>query len=157
MAFNEYYNSEHNRLLNLWRDVVSVKRLFTEMKFATERDLTKLRGQVGGLANDVLSACSSTSFFLKLQAAATGGGNQTDKTAPQFGSSVTNLADEASMSSALQAAQAEIHAKDQRIQQLLREVSIENERSLTPQLTPLLLAFPRYSLWRKSAPRSRRA
>lgn len=125
LAFNEYYNSEHNRLLNLWRDVVSIKRLFAEMKFATERDLTKLRGQVGGLSNDVLSACSSTSFFLKLQAAAGGGGHRVvDKTTHYSATSINNLvSDEASMSSALQAAQAEIHAKDQRIQQLLREVT----------------------------------
>lgn len=69
-AFNEYYISEHNRLLNLWRDVVSVKRLFAEMKSTTERDLSKLRNEIISSSNEVTSACNSTNFTMKLQASA---------------------------------------------------------------------------------------
>lgn len=69
-AFNEYYTSEHNRLLNLWRDVVSVKRLFAEMKSATERDLSKLRNKIISSSNEITSACNSTSFTMRLQASA---------------------------------------------------------------------------------------
>lgn len=69
-AFNEYYISEHNRLLNLWRDVVSVKRLFAEMKSATERDLSKLRNEITSSSNEMTSACNSISFTMKLQATA---------------------------------------------------------------------------------------
>lgn len=61
-AFNDYYSSEHNRLLNLWRDVVSMKRLFMEVQSTTERDLTKLKTDIGGMARDANIACSRTDF-----------------------------------------------------------------------------------------------
>lgn len=67
-AFNEYYISEHNRLLNLWRDVVSVKRLFAEMKSTTERDLSKLRNEIISSSNEMTSACNSMNFTMKLHA-----------------------------------------------------------------------------------------
>lgn len=68
-AFNEYYTSEHNRLLNLWRDVVSVKRLFAEIKSTTERDLLKMKNNINSTFNDVSSACSNTGFAMKMHAA----------------------------------------------------------------------------------------
>lgn len=68
-AFNEYYTSEHNRLLNLWRDVVSVKRLFAEVKSTTERDLLKMKSNITSTFNDVSSACSNAGFAMKMQAA----------------------------------------------------------------------------------------
>jgi rootletin len=68
-VFKEYYISEHNRLLNLWRDVVSLKRLFTEMKFATERDFSKLQGDIGSLSSQMMSTCNNTNLkIMKLQA-----------------------------------------------------------------------------------------
>lgn len=67
-AFNEYYTSEHNRLLNLWRDVVSVKRLFSEVKSATKRDLSKLQNEISMSSREMATACSSTNFALKMQA-----------------------------------------------------------------------------------------
>ena len=69
-AFNEYYTSEHNRLLNLWRNVVSVKRLFSEVKSSTERDLSKLRNEISMASNYMVSACTSTKFAVKMQMAA---------------------------------------------------------------------------------------
>lgn len=66
-AFNDYYTSEHNRLLNLWRDVVSVKRLFSEMKNATKRDLSKLQNEITLTSREMASACSSTNFAMKMQ------------------------------------------------------------------------------------------
>lgn len=121
MAFNEYYTSEHNRLLNLWRDVVSIKRLFSEMKFATERDLSKMRGQMSGLASDTLAACSSTSFFLKLQAAANAASSSVMAAQP---AQVERCQPDEVIAAAarLEQAQAEIRNRDERIQQLVREV-----------------------------------
>ena len=127
MAFNEYYNSEHARLLNLWRDVVSVKRLFSEMKFATERDLDKMRGQLGGLAQDTVAACSSTSFLMKLQqaAAASGvlGAAQGMMRSERDGeeAAAARRAEQAAKERLEQALQ-DIRAKDEKIQQLVREV-----------------------------------
>ncbi|KAL1491832.1 hypothetical protein ABEB36_012367 [Hypothenemus hampei] len=57
-AFNDYYSTEHNRLLNLWRDVVSVKRLFMEIQSTTERDVNKLKGDVMEMGREMLMACA---------------------------------------------------------------------------------------------------
>lgn len=38
--FSTYFGDEHSRLLALWRSVVSIRRGFTELKSATQRDLT---------------------------------------------------------------------------------------------------------------------
>lgn len=56
--FNEYYTTEHNRLLNLWRDVVAVKRMFCEMQAATQRDLNKMQSEISLAARDVAGTCS---------------------------------------------------------------------------------------------------
>lgn len=57
-AFNDYYTTEHNRLLNLWRDVVGVKRLFHEMQTNCQRDLTKMKDEVNTTARDLTKACN---------------------------------------------------------------------------------------------------
>lgn len=57
-AFNDYYSTEHNRLLNLWKDVVSVKRLFVDAQTSTERDLMKLKSEITGMGRDVSMACN---------------------------------------------------------------------------------------------------
>lgn len=36
-SFNAYFSSEHSRLLLLWRQVVGVRRLVSEVKMSTER------------------------------------------------------------------------------------------------------------------------
>lgn len=56
-AFNDYYSTEHNRLLNLWRDVVSVKRLFMDVQSSTERDLNKIKAEVNGMGKEMILAC----------------------------------------------------------------------------------------------------
>lgn len=56
-AFNDYYSTEHSRLLNLWRDIVSVKRLFIDMQSTTERDLNKLKSEVSEVSKDMITAC----------------------------------------------------------------------------------------------------
>lgn len=57
-AFNDYYSTEHNRLLNLWRDVVSVKRLFMDVQGSTERDMIKLKQDISGVSKEMMIACS---------------------------------------------------------------------------------------------------
>lgn len=56
-VFNDYYSSEHNKLLSLWKDVVAIKRVFTDVKSNTERDLDKLKTEVEGFGKEVSSAC----------------------------------------------------------------------------------------------------
>lgn len=57
-AFNDYYSSEHGRLLNLWKDVVAVKRLFNDVQSTTEKDLFGLKSEFGNIAHEMALACS---------------------------------------------------------------------------------------------------
>lgn len=57
-AFNDYYSTEHNRLLNLWRNVVSIKRLFMETQASTERDLTRIKAEVSSASKEMVMACN---------------------------------------------------------------------------------------------------
>lgn len=67
IAFNEYYTSEHYRLLNLWRNVVSLKRTFTDMKTTTERDLNKFHNKLTTTTNDMTTVCSGVKLALQVQ------------------------------------------------------------------------------------------
>lgn len=60
-AFNDYYSNEHSRLLGLWRNVVSVKRMFSDMQSTNERDLLKLRSELGSISRDMTNACNRIS------------------------------------------------------------------------------------------------
>lgn len=57
-AFNDYYSNEHSRLLGLWRNVVSVKRMFSDVQSTNERDLLKMRSELTNLTRDMNSACN---------------------------------------------------------------------------------------------------
>ncbi|KAK9505389.1 hypothetical protein O3M35_009460 [Rhynocoris fuscipes] len=57
-CFNEYYTNEHTRLLNLWRDVVAMKRHFTEMQSATQRDLIKIKSDFINTSRDLVDCCT---------------------------------------------------------------------------------------------------
>jgi hypothetical protein len=58
-TFNEYYTAEHNRLLNLWKDVMSMKRAFLEVRSTTEQDLAKIRSDMSNSTQEMNSACSN--------------------------------------------------------------------------------------------------
>ncbi len=47
-------------MLNLWKDIVAIKRNFGEIQSATQRDLSKLRNEVNSMSNDVVATCSNT-------------------------------------------------------------------------------------------------
>ncbi|KAG8240062.1 hypothetical protein J437_LFUL019634, partial [Ladona fulva] len=57
-GFNDYYSAEHGRLLGLWRDVVSVRRLFADLHATTERDLARLRSDLTSTTREIGTACS---------------------------------------------------------------------------------------------------
>lgn len=57
-AFNDYYSNEHSRLLGLWRNVVSVKRMFSDVQSSNERDLLKLRSELTNITRDMNNACT---------------------------------------------------------------------------------------------------
>lgn len=61
-AFNDYYTGEHNRLLSLWREVVAVKRFFSELQTCTERDLYRVKNDVDSTTRDLVGMLSNYSI-----------------------------------------------------------------------------------------------
>ncbi|CAG9769436.1 unnamed protein product [Ceutorhynchus assimilis] len=124
-AFNDYYSTEHNRLLNLWRDVVSVKRHFMDVQSCTERDLQKLRGEVSNMGREMLMACSrmDTNVFAE---------NITGAKGVQFlEDSQTSLKVESDIEALKMEKiklETDLQMKDDRIQQLLLDMQTLEDR-----------------------------
>uniref|UniRef100_A0A8B9CSA4 Centrosomal protein 250 n=1 Tax=Anser brachyrhynchus TaxID=132585 RepID=A0A8B9CSA4_9AVES len=55
--YDSYLRGEHNRLLSLWRQVVTFRRHFVEMKTATDRDLSELKAEQMRLSGSILVNC----------------------------------------------------------------------------------------------------
>lgn len=55
--FKGYLKGEHSRLLGLWREVVTFRRHFLEMKSATDRDLMELKAEHVRLSGSLLTCC----------------------------------------------------------------------------------------------------
>ncbi|NXO52537.1 CP250 protein, partial [Aramus guarauna] len=56
--YDSYLRGERNRLLSLWRQVVTFRRHFLEMKTATDRDLSELKAEQMRLSGSILVNCS---------------------------------------------------------------------------------------------------
>ncbi|XP_058812044.1 rootletin isoform X2 [Topomyia yanbarensis] len=122
-AFNDYYNSEHTRLLKMWREVVNVKRMFKEMASTTKMELGRMHLELTGTGREVVGACSGVSVNMK----------QTSKIeeAQQMHIERENL-DLKSQLGELRMqhenAKLEIAQRDQRLQQMLGELKLMEER-----------------------------
>ncbi|KAL5103761.1 Rootletin [Taenia crassiceps] len=64
-AFNEYFATEHNRLLALWREVVGLRRAFDELRHQTARDFTQMNSEIMRMGQSLQSACSALGNNLK--------------------------------------------------------------------------------------------
>lgn len=64
-AFKDYYNSEHNRLLKMWREVVAVKRAFKDMQSAMKAEVTKMGQEINSVGKDINGCNSSMAFNLQ--------------------------------------------------------------------------------------------
>ncbi|PAA53113.1 hypothetical protein BOX15_Mlig001435g6, partial [Macrostomum lignano] len=64
-SFSEYFSSEHNRLLSLWRNLVSFRRQFNELKTANERDLNNFKNEMTRQSRGVHAACQNLNANLK--------------------------------------------------------------------------------------------
>ncbi|KAG5673476.1 hypothetical protein PVAND_003521 [Polypedilum vanderplanki] len=124
-AFNDYYNSEHNRLLKMWKEVVSVKRMFKEIASTTKMDLGKLRCEINGTAREVTNACSGVSTSIR-------NANKADEA--QHKQHERELNDLKSQLSAMkiqyEGSRNEIIQRDQRLQQLLSDLKILEDRCM---------------------------
>ncbi|RLV89644.1 hypothetical protein DV515_00014778 [Chloebia gouldiae] len=65
--YDSYFRGEHNRLLSLWRQVVTFRRHFLEMKTATDRDLSELKAEQMKLSGSILVNCSRLSSCVQLR------------------------------------------------------------------------------------------
>ncbi|XP_050349623.1 rootletin [Nymphalis io] len=126
-AFNDYYSNEHNRLLNLWREVVSVKRFFCELQTSTERDLYKVKNDIDSAARDLVGTLSG--YAINSYA------SQGTKPEPLHGAPQASAAAGDALRAELHAAAsqrdsalAELRERDARIQRLLGELQGLEER-----------------------------
>uniref|UniRef100_A0A7N4PTF7 Rootletin-like coiled-coil domain-containing protein n=1 Tax=Sarcophilus harrisii TaxID=9305 RepID=A0A7N4PTF7_SARHA len=65
--FKGYLKGEHGRLLSLWREVVTFRRYFLEMKTATDRDLAELKAEHMKMSGSLLTSCLHLSLELQSQ------------------------------------------------------------------------------------------
>ncbi|XP_030369241.1 rootletin [Scaptodrosophila lebanonensis] len=61
-AFKDYYNSEHNRLLKMWREVVAVKRAFKDMQTSMKNEVAKMGMEINSVSKDINGSNSSVAF-----------------------------------------------------------------------------------------------
>ena len=57
--FNNFYISEHKNLLDLWREIGTVKRSFSEVKNLTSKDLTNLKSEIEHCSDLLSQACQA--------------------------------------------------------------------------------------------------
>ncbi|XP_056363140.1 centrosome-associated protein CEP250-like [Oenanthe melanoleuca] len=65
--YDNYLRGEHNRLLSLWRQVVTFRRHFLEMKTATDRDLSELKAEQIRLSGSILVNFSCLNSCVQLR------------------------------------------------------------------------------------------
>ncbi|XP_075022355.1 centrosome-associated protein CEP250-like isoform X3 [Calonectris borealis] len=64
--YDSYLRGDHNHLLSLWRQVVTFRRHFLEMKTATDRDLSELKAEQMRLCGSILVNCSCLNSGVQL-------------------------------------------------------------------------------------------
>ncbi|XP_048516967.1 rootletin [Dendroctonus ponderosae] len=124
-AFNDYYSTEHNRLLNLWRDVVSVKRHFMDIQSNTERDLIKIKAEVSDLGREMLMACSRMDSNVFAENIINARTKQTAKDSVELPHIEAELE---TLKMDKIKYETELQMKDDRIQQLIRDIQNLEDR-----------------------------
>ncbi|XP_065072928.1 rootletin isoform X2 [Ochlerotatus camptorhynchus] len=122
-AFNDYYNNEHTRLLKMWREVVNVKRMYKEMVSTTKVELGRMHLELSGTGREVVGACSGVAVNMK----------QTSKIeeAQQMHIERENLDLKSQLGDLRmqhENAKLEIAQRDQRLQQMLQDLKLMEER-----------------------------
>eukprot|EP00079_Xenopus_tropicalis_P013494 XP_002942031.3 PREDICTED: rootletin-like [Xenopus tropicalis] len=132
-SFNSYFSNEHSRLLSLWRQVVSLRRLFSEMKSMTERDLSQLHKELSQSCRSLHASCLNVSGSQRM--AESTGVVQAERQALQLAQLEEQLKDKVRQMIQLQAAydaeKAELNAKVTELNKTaerLQDESRESER-----------------------------
>lgn len=58
-AFNDYYSSEQNRLIEMWQDVGSVRKSFRDLQFTLKSDLSRMQQEISSVNRELAHACGS--------------------------------------------------------------------------------------------------
>lgn len=124
-AFNDYYNSEQNRLIQMWHDISSVKRTFKDLQSSMKSELSRMRGEISGANREVASACGNVSDNLR-QAAQSDEAYQiqTDRANFDLKSQIANLQGQYEL------CKQEISQRDQRLQDMLIDLKAWEARCL---------------------------
>lgn len=124
-AFNDYYNSEHNRLLRMWRDVVAVKRQFKDMQTAMKTDINKVRYDILGMNREMVHACGTVASTINKA------NRQDEANLMQADRDSTDLKTQLSqIKLQFESARTEIGQRDHRIQQLMHEIKTLEDRCM---------------------------
>ncbi|NWR76319.1 CP250 protein, partial [Centropus unirufus] len=93
--YDSCFRGEQDRLLGLWRQVLSFRRCFLEMKTATDRDLAALKAEQIRVFGSVLVHCSHLSHAVQLWEPLTLGRHVLkDEAQPQAGQEISQKAPE---------------------------------------------------------------
>lgn len=122
-AFNDYYSNEHSRLLGLWRNVVSVKRMFSDVQSSNERDINKLKSELTNITRDMSNACNRIED--SVIRSDTFGGKQRAQYENEA-SELRQLIQSLTMKN--DSLQIEVNMKEDRVNQLLHDVQSLEER-----------------------------
>ncbi|XP_055529661.1 rootletin isoform X2 [Wyeomyia smithii] len=123
-AFNDYYNNEHTRLLKMWREVVNMKRMFKEMTSTTKMELGRMQLELTGTTREVSGACSGVSVNLKQSSRI--------EEAQQMHIERENIELKSQLGELKlqhENAKHEIAQRDQRLQQMLQNLKLMEERN----------------------------
>ncbi|KPJ13159.1 Rootletin [Papilio machaon] len=126
-AFNDYYSSEHNRLLSLWREVVAVKRFFSDLQTNTERGLYKVKNDFDSVTRDLVGTLSGYAITAYATQDIKPESHQQLPVTPSANVDTlrTELRD---VTSQRDTATSELRERDARIQRLLGELQALEER-----------------------------
>lgn len=124
-AFNDYYNSEQSRLVQMWQDVSTVRRTFKDLQSSLKAELSRIRSEISGANREVANACGNVSENLR-QAAQTDEAYQiqTDRANFDLKAQISNLQTQHEQ------CKQEIAQRDQRIQDMLIDLKAWEARCL---------------------------
>lgn len=118
-AFNEYYNSEHSRSLNMWRDVVAVKRLYQDMQVSVRAEMSRMQNHIHAASRDVANAFGSVATNMRqTQLTDSAAQQQADRTNDDLRQQIGELRDHYS------SAKSELLERDHRLQALLGDLKV---------------------------------
>ncbi|ALC47431.1 Rootletin [Drosophila busckii] len=122
-AFKDYYNSEQNRLLKMWRDVVAVKRAFKDMQSNMKAEVNKMGQEINSVNKDINGSNSAVAFNLQ----------QAKRAADEELKQTRRIVDElqgqlATLKVQYESARHEIMERDQRLLELINQLKKVEDR-----------------------------